>query len=175
MTLRNALCLLIVLVLATPALAQDDEAVETRPKQDLRELMTADEFREAGLDKLSPAELENLNTWLYGFVEVERERAVEEAIPQGEEAFGLEQVTSAVAKIFRNQPEVIESRIVGKFRGWRGETEVTLENGQKWVQRGDKYVYHVIENPTVRIEKGMFGYRMFVEGISQSAGVKRIE
>ncbi|TVR55140.1 MAG: hypothetical protein EA425_00870 [Puniceicoccaceae bacterium] len=153
---------------------------EIVPRQDISELMTEEEFQAAGLQKLSPEELAALNTWLYGYVEVERkvaaEKAVEEAVPSGERAFGLEQLPGRVAEIFRSTPEVIESRILGRFTGWEGNTVFRLENGQVWRQAEPGVFYLPRTDPVIRIEKGMLGaYFLRVDGQGTRVRVRRIE
>jgi hypothetical protein len=56
--LRRFAVSLLVLAFAAPAAAQEFSSLEER--------MSAAEFKAAGLDKLSPAELEALNRWLRG-------------------------------------------------------------------------------------------------------------
>ncbi|MCC5806750.1 MAG: hypothetical protein JJU00_10525 [Opitutales bacterium] len=154
-----------------------EESVKTRPKQEIQNLMSGEEFHAAGLHRLSPEELEVLNTWLYGYVELERREAVEEAIPSGEPSFGLEQVTQRVASIFqRDTPDEIESRIAGTFRGWRGNTVFKLENGQTWQQSGDGEFFVRLEDPVVRIRRGTFGsYLLSVEGYGSTVRVRRVD
>src|SRR5213596_232665 len=45
----------------------------------LQDMMTADEFKAAGLDKLSEDELKNLNAWLQGYRHTTATKAAEEA------------------------------------------------------------------------------------------------
>lgn len=150
---------------------------ETRPKQEIQTLMSAEEFRAAGLHRLSPEELAVLNTWLYGYIEVERREAVEEAMPTGEPSFGLEQVTTRVAAIFqRDTPEAIESRILGEFRGWRGNTIFRLENGQVWRQVASGEFIVRVEDPVVRIRRATMGsYLLSIEGFGSTVRVRRVE
>ena len=140
--------------------------------------MSPDTFSAAGLSKLSPEELEVLNRWLYGVIETERRVAVEEAVPRGEESFGLEDVTEKVRDIFRDTPEVIESRVMGDFDGWSGKTVFQLENGQVWEQiEAGKFRYPKGrgENPVLIIRKAMFGsYLLKVDGMGTTIRVKRI-
>lgn len=139
--------------------------------------MSADDFRAAGLHRLSSEELEVLNSWLYGYIEVERREAVEEAIPSGEPSFGLEQVTTRVAAIFqRDTPSTIESRIVGEFRGWRGNTVFRLENGQVWRQAAPGEFVVRLEDPVVRIRRATMGsYLLSVDGYGSTVRVRRVE
>ena len=71
----------------------------------------------------------------------------------------------------------IESRIVGKFNGWDGQTVFKLENGMIWVQADkDKFWVKETENPRVVIEPGMFGtWRLSIEGHNSECKVKRIQ
>jgi hypothetical protein len=62
----------------------------------------------------------------------------------------------------------IESRIAGEFRGWRGRTVFTLENGQRWQTDGSSsYVTPPVPAPAVKIEPGLLGsFWMTVEGVN---------
>ncbi len=87
----------------------------------LEERMSQAEFRAAGLDKLSPQELQQLNTWL-----------------QSHGGNGTTQyVTSSGAPVFYpnvSDRETIDAHIEGTFAGWRGKTVFKLDNGQEWQQ-----------------------------------------
>ncbi len=62
-------------------------------------------------------------------------------------------------------PEVIESRIVGMFKGYGGSTKFTLENGQVWQQsQRDVRPSAPIDSPPVLITKIGWGHRMYVLG-----------
>lgn len=131
----------------------------------LEERMNAKEFREAGLDKLSAEELANLNRWL-------RERA--SATVAAPATAPVEDRTGFPAG--RNEPDKIVSRLTGSFRGWTGNTQFRLENGQVWQQTDDTSFGGVsLESPQVTIDKGMFGaWYLRVEGYNSRAKVKRI-
>ncbi len=163
---------------------------QDRPAQDIRDLMTEQEFRSAGLEKLSPEELESLNIWLYGKIEAEREAAAEEARtetlsqvveePDPIESFGRDSIrqSSAEREVEKQRnPDRIESRIVGSFDGWSGATVFHLENGQIWRQvQDERFVVPDMENPAVTIEKGLFGaYFLKVEGYGSRVKVRRIK
>ena len=47
--------------------------------------------------------------------------------------------------------DVIESRIEGEFRGWSGDTQYKLSNGQIWMQVAYKYQYTYSYCPEVII------------------------
>jgi hypothetical protein len=54
-------------------------------------------------------------------------------------------------------PEIIESKIAGKFRGWDKGWIITLENGQKWqVVNADHYFTPPMDGPKVEISRASF-------------------
>jgi hypothetical protein len=121
----------------------------------IEELMTAAEFRASGLSKLTPTELTALNTWLSRFA-----RAVTQV--------------SNNAPAAAETPSVIESRIDGEFQGWEGETIFKLQNGQIWQQSTYAYKYSYKYSPKVVIYRSAAGYRMQVEGVDGTIGVRRL-
>src|SRR3546814_9695240 len=79
--------------------------------------MTAEQFKAAGLDKLSPEELANLNTWLDRTITTETAKAAEQASVQTKE-----RVESENRGFFHfGSDDPIESRITGTFAGFRSE------------------------------------------------------
>lgn len=147
-------CLVILVLMCgwtvPPALADDDFP-------GIRALMSDEEFRRAGLDELSPQELEALDAWLIRYTAVEAE---------------VLQETNEKVREARVEHEVV-SRIVGDFDGWSGETVFRLENGQVWEQRLDgRYRYRGEPNPQVRIYRNWLGfYRMTVIDTGRTVGV----
>ena len=82
--------------------------------------------------------------------------------PAGDNArFGIEQVERKA-----ESPDVLESRLVGDYEGWFGNTRFELENGQVWRQvQSGKARYRGPPNPKVWIRKRAVGsYRLQVEG-----------
>jgi hypothetical protein len=142
----------------------------------LKEQMTPEQFEKAGLDKLSPQELAYLSDWLDGKVEEEKEKVVAAIIPQGDDRFGAdEQIRTNVEKIRPEQKELVSS-IPGRFTGWKGDTLFYLENGQVWKQSEAAKFSVRLENPAVRIEKGLLGaYFLSVEGYGSRVKVKRLK
>jgi len=63
--------------------------------------------------------------------------------------------------------DVIESRIVGEFTGWEGETVFELDNGQKWQQARYSYRYHYKYRPRARVHRDGGRHYLEVEGVSQ--------
>ena len=93
------------------------------------------------------------------------------AAPDSPERFGIEQVEREA-----ETPDVLESRLVGDYRGWTGNTVFELENGQVWrqVQSGSAR-YRGPANPRVYIRKRAFGsYRLQVEGSNRTIRVDRV-
>ena len=75
----------------------------------------------------------------------------------------------------RASASVIESRIDGDFEGWEGETIFKLMNGQIWQQSDYKYNYRYAFMPEVLIYRSGGGYKMKVDGISDSIRVIRLK
>lgn len=89
-----------------------------------------------------------------------------------EDAFGAEFIRDAEAQ----GPSQIDSRLVGEFSGWRGNTTFTLENGQVWRQSEEGSLFFRSDSPLVTIRRGAFSsYRLSVEGINRAVRVRRIE
>ena len=129
--------------------------------------MSAAEFKAAGLDKLSEAELKALNDWLRG----ERSLTPAGAAAMMEDRRGLSQPSYSSG-------DKIVSRIAGEFRGWRGtKSTFTLENGQVWQSTDPSATFAVkLQSPTVTISPGMLdAWFLKVEGYSSSVRVKRIK
>ena len=86
-----------------------------------------------------------------------------------------EAVDRAVKERKVRPPEVIESKIVGSFRGYGLRTVFHLANGEIWRPTNDDvFTCPPIESPNVVIYRDTFGYKMFVEG-SSSLRVKRVQ
>lgn len=75
--------------------------------------------------------------------------------------------------LVRQIADVIESKIVGEFKGWEGETEYQLMNGQVWKQLVYKYQYKYAYMPNVIIFDSGYGPVMYVVGTS--AKVRRVK
>lgn len=60
-----------------------------------------------------------------------------------------------------------ESRIVGDFKGWEGNTVYTLENGQRWkIANGGLYSTPPVPSPKVKIVPSpLGGFWMTIDGI----------
>ena len=132
--------------------------------------MTPEQFKAAGLDKLSATELGNLNAWLNHTIDTETSRAAEAA---------AQKVKTQNRGFFDfGSEEPIVSRIAGEFRGFGKHKTYTLENGQVWQQIDDAQLPGIrLTDPEVRIKPAMIGnsWYMAVGRYNTRAQVKRIK
>jgi len=132
--------------------------------------MTPEQFRATGLDKLSPAELANLNAWLNRTLEVETTKAAAVAKQK------VEEENRGFFDFGSSDP--ITSRMVGEFRGFGRGRQYTLENGQVWQQVDDASLASVRKAaPTVKVTPSMVGnaWYLAIEGFNTRARVERIK
>ena len=124
-----------LLALAPSVPAQ--EAVQQSPPN-LEQRLTRGQFRAAGLDRLTPAQLAELN------------RLLREA-----------QERSGFLPGMQDGP--IAARLVGKVDGWAPGTVFVLDNGQQWkVLKGEARLRRPLQAPPVRVVPGFAG-RWFLE------------
>lgn len=132
--------------------------------------MTPEEFKAAGLDKLSPQELANLNAWLNHAVEAETTKVAAET---------KKKIEDEDRGFFHfNSDEPIVGHLVGEFRSFAKGRRYTLDNGQEWVQIDDAELSGVrLSNPEVRIKPAMVGnsWYMSVGKYNTKAQVKRVK
>ncbi len=117
---------------------------------DIQKIMSPEEFKAAGLNKLSAEELQKLNEWLHGFRQETVQATEKKAAKEG-----------------RRKIDVIVSRVVGPFNGLTGATIIRLEDGSVWKQatRSDHIMGSGQENLGVAVyNAGMFGYKMRIQG-----------
>ncbi|MEP7097060.1 MAG: hypothetical protein ABI748_05300 [Dokdonella sp.] len=128
----------------------------------LEERMAQSDFREAGLEKLSPTELAHLNQWL----QVHGEGTIKYVGTNGKQAFYPDSTARAA----------VEDRIAGTFSGWRGDTVFKLDNGQEWKQaESGRFSTTVMTHPKVRIKPMLLGsWLMYVDGCGCDLRVDRI-
>ena len=163
-----ALALLLAFAAPTAAAQQADAPAATDPRP-IEQQMTPEAFAAAGLDKLTPQELANLNAWLRGTLEAEAARAAEVA---------AEKVKDDNRGFFHfGSDEAIVARLQGRFEGFGRNRRYTLDNGQVWRQTDSRRLPGVeLESPVVTIRPGVFGvWYMQVEGYNTQAKVERIE
>ena len=144
---------LAVLIAAIPAMAQQFSSLEER--------MSAADFRAAGLDKLTPQQLQFLDDWLRTHEQVKAMTA------SGQPVFYPD-----------NQPrDKFTTHLVGQFNGWAGHTTFNLDNGQVWKQaESGAYSCPQVDNPEVTIKPMILGsWLMYVQGCNQSVRVERVK
>jgi hypothetical protein len=127
----------------------------------LEERMSQSEFRAAGLDKLSPTELNALNEWL----RAHNATTTTLVTPSGQPVFYPKETDR----------EVVQDRIDGTFSGWRGHSVFRLENGQEWTQaESGASECGKAEHPKVKIKPMLLGsWLMYVESCGESVRVTR--
>ena len=134
---------LLVLVAALAALP----ALAAPP---IQQQMTPEEFRAAGLDKLSAEELARLNGWLGRTLEVETAKAATAAKKK------VEDDNRGFFNFGSTDP--IKSTIPGEFRGFANGRSYTLANGQVWRQVDDASLVGVrLADPAVTITPSKIG------------------
>lgn len=70
---------------------------------------------------------------------------------------------------------VIEGYVKGAFKGWSGNTEFELNNGQVWKQAAYAYWYHYAYRPEVRIYESGGGYMLcLADDPSNAIEVRRV-
>lgn len=162
--------LFLALFLSLPILAGTAPAVAQQAFSSLEEQMTGKEFDAAGLEKLTPEELEALNQWIRSRSLATLDEARATSMPGDTRGFENQAI--------ENMPRTtITSRLVGSFSGWDGETVFELENGMIWEQAdNDKFYIRPVENPVVTIEPGAFRtWRLSVEDYGSEVRVERIQ
>ena len=131
-------------------------------------LMTPEQLKGTGLNKLTPAELKSLNDWLRNYSAGTAETAKVEARAEVVQEVRAQETAA-------KQTERIVSQIQGEFTGWKGKTVFPLKNGQVWQQRIGGQLSHKAVEPKVEITKNLLGfYVMHLVGTSYTVGVKRV-
>jgi hypothetical protein len=118
----------------------------------IQQMMTPEEFRAAGLSKLSPDELQKLDAWLQGYRQVTEQKA-----------------TARAAKVERTKMDLLVSRVDGTFNGLTGRTVIRLEDGTVWKQANadDRYRPKITDHPAAAVIHGVFGYKMQIQGTQE--------
>jgi hypothetical protein len=154
--MRTRLMLLAALAIslvALPVMAQQFSSLEER--------MSASDFKAAGLDQLTPQQLQFLDNWLHAHEQVKT------VSPSGQPVF------------YPNDSarDRFTTHLVGHFAGWGGHTVFTLDNGQVWKQaESGAYSCPDVDNPQVTVKPMLLGsWLMYVQGCSQSVRVERVK
>ena len=159
-----------ILMLAFAPLAWAQQPALTA---DVQQQMSAEQFKAAGLDKLSAKELAALNAWLQQKVSSETAVAVEKAREEGRK----EVVEKNRGFFDFGSAEPIESVIAGEFNGFGKGKQFTLQNGQVWEQTESATLAGVRKSDVpVKIKPGALGvWFMQVKGYNTQAKVRRIK
>ena len=145
-------CIVFAFALTAPAIAQNADF------PGVQKAMSPEQFEAAGLNKLSAEERAKLDEFIRGYAAESSEKAATAAVDQA----------AKEGKVKRNEPEVIESKLVGRFTGYDGRTTFTLENGTVWRQSQQvSRRFPPVDSPAVLVVKGtamLAGYRMYIMG-----------
>ena len=138
------------------------------------EVMSAEQFRGAGLQKLTPEELAQLSTWIRSYATI---ALVAGLASGGREDVEVGSAPEAVGTTGRALAApggcdlVARSRISGNFDGWSGNTVFELENGQLWQQATPSTFFARAYRPEVTICRVPTGFEMRVEDVRQRVNV----
>ncbi|OOG63922.1 hypothetical protein B0E46_08250 [Rhodanobacter sp. B04] len=137
-------------------------SIHAQQANDLQQRMSSDEFKAAGLDKLSPQELANLDNWLNSHGKVTTKVVDSSGNP--------------VFYTAKSERSKINAHIVGHFAGWHGHDQFTLDNGQIWKQVGsDAPSCANSDNPAAKVKPSIMGdWLMYVDGCNDSVHVERV-
>lgn len=136
----------------------------------IQQQMSTEEFKSAGLDKLSDEELARLNAWLGRTIEVETAKAATAAKKK------VEDDNRGFFNFGSTDP--IRSSIPGEFRGFANGRSYTLANGQVWRQVDDASLAGVrLTDPTVTVTPSKVGnvWYMAVGRYGTRAKVARVK
>src|SRR4029077_18244947 len=86
---RNRLAWFFILPLALSLLVTNGVVAAEQERDDIQKMMKPSEFKGAGLDKLTPAELEKLNDWLKGYRETTVAKEEQKATKEGRRKINL--------------------------------------------------------------------------------------
>jgi hypothetical protein len=176
---------------------------EAQSPPNIDSLMTKEDFKASGLDKLSDAERAHLSGWLERYrqgaikaplpkdVKRREEQAMMAASSPAAESSEAASSTASTASIATTastasqaatvEPDekrkfLIVAKVLPGFKGWLGKTVFRLDNGQTWQQRTTGTLRYSGSESTVRITKNFIGkYMMKHEDSGRSVGVKRVE
>ena len=132
------------------------DAAQPETSGSIKEVMSPEEFKAAGLNKLSAEELQKLDAWLQGYRQVTEQAAEKKA-------------TAKVSAESHAKMDLLVSRVDGTFNGLMGRTVIRLEDGTVWKQANadDRYRAKVTDHPAAAVIHGVFGYKMRIEGTQE--------
>ncbi|PYK01326.1 MAG: hypothetical protein DME63_09670 [Verrucomicrobia bacterium] len=155
----------------TPEKSATKETTSEKPTRGVEETMRPEEFKAAGLDKLSEDELQHLDAWLKGYRQTTQKKATEQAQAKATEEIkkATEKATEEANRTARTKLDTLVSRVDGSFDGIKGRTIIRLEDGTVWKQANvdDHFRAPATEHPTAVVLHTTFGYKMRVEGTQE--------
>lgn len=186
----SPICSVLLLVLAMAGFAAAAGA-QSPGRTALEQQMTPEEFRAAGLHKLSPEELAALHDWVQrqqagaasasatpapgaaALSAAEIERIREQAREEGRRE--VKQESRGFLDFGSDEP--IRSTLVGEFRGFAKGKQYTLANGQVWEQVEAAQLGGVRKtDPAVTIKPGLLNsWYLRIDGYNTTAKVRRIK
>lgn len=135
----------------------------------IQDRMNAEEFKAAGLDKLSPEELAHLNAWL-----AQKATPVAATAPEPGMEASMPAVGSGTSPAIVGDDKPVHSRLKGSIHTWSPGTVFELENGQQWrVVKGSMKLSKPLESPEIEIAPGLMG-RWFLQ-VDEDAPRARVE
>lgn len=172
--MRTAIIVLLLTTFSAACLGAAEKEFTSR--------LTPEEYKAAGLDKLTPAERAALDRLVAG-----------EKLASAEAAAAETKATIAATAPAESKPaksgwirllpgtqieyETVETKLAGEFAGWRGKTYFALENGQTWVQvDSSSYITRPGPARKVWIEPGMLGsFFLRFEGVRPRVKVELVQ
>lgn len=151
--------------------------------------LSPDDFRAAGLGKLTADEIARLDALVQRHregLDAGRVNAGAVARDEASPAVKAREVSApkadrdakvVVAPGTRIEFAAVESRLTGTFTGWDPRGVFALENGQRWREaNGTTYVSPPLSAPKVRITPGALGtFWMEIEGVRLRVKVARVD
>lgn len=154
-----------------PEKSTKKEASAEKPTRGVEETMRPEEFKAAGLDKLSEDELQHLDAWMKGYRQTTQKKATEQAQAQATEEIKKATVkaTEEANKSARTRLDTLVSRVDGTIDGLKGHTQIRLEDGTVWKQANadERYKAPITDHPAAVVVHGTFGYKMRIEGMQE--------
>jgi hypothetical protein len=155
----------------TPEKTTKKEAAAEKPARGVEETMRPEEFKAAGLDKLSEDELQHLDAWLKGYRQSTQKKAAEKAQAQAQEEIkqATAKATEEAKKTAVTRIDTAVSRVDGTIEGIKGHTVIRLEDGTIWKQANadDRYRTTNQDHPATTVIRTSFGYKMRIEGMPE--------
>lgn len=198
MNLINKCILTAICLISSISLIVADPGKNNKELFDFDKEMSQEEMDQTGLKQLESEQMEQLNSWMRGYlgqkeekmrvemdkkeekmriemVQKEEKRGIERRKTK-ERFFGFFNREDKLKEIAAEEVvESIESRILGVIYGWRGNTVFNLENGQVWKQgkMGGTYAGKFTD-PEIIIRKRGESYWLHIKGSKASVQVTRV-